>query len=292
MPRAHANRLVHAVCLATLLATVGRSQAQITGADVYEDLSAGAYASSAGNPTVNDAVTVAGVTTPVAGSDSKNLPIELSAASGGGSSSVSGGTTWAVAPFQIDASGTFDLTAHGATQATGQAGADSVIAVDFGVETQVPYTVTGTVRTAKALNPSTERLQCQDSGIVLVDTATASASAGSFVPFERSSTIFPGERRQISCAVIKGVAGSEVFPNDDAKLEWTFTVALGTGGPATTTTTLPTSVKPKLCRRACRKAAAACRRACTGKGAERRLCKKACNQRRKSCGPATGCVLP
>lgn len=271
------------LCAAALAATP--ASAQITGAELYQRLHGGVGASS---PQKTEQVDILPTTTPIGNSGSSSFPIDLSVSSGG-SGTLTGSVDWLVGPTQLQGSGTYAMTVNGGETATGQAGIDDVFSMRFSVESQTAYTLTGAIRTSKALGGN-DRLQCQENGEVLVDAAAASATPGDDVTFLVEGVAFPGEQRVVECAVIKSIAASAVLATDSVSLSWSFNVALGPGTPTTTTTLVP--LRPKQCRRECRRAAASCRRACTGTRKEKRPCKQACNRARKACGADTGCMLP
>jgi hypothetical protein len=279
------SRLLAAAALCAL-AFAAPAGAQITNAELYQRLHGGVTAEGQSAPLETEQVDIPPTTTPIGNSGSSSFPIDLNVASGG-SATLSGGVDWLVGPTQLQANGTYALAVNGSETTTGQAGIDDVFSMRFHVETQTPYTLSGAVRTSKALGGS-DRLQCQENGAVLVDAAAASATPGADAVFLVEGVAYPGEQRVVECAVIKGIAASAVTTSDSVSLSWRFDVALGAS--TRTTTTLP--LKPKQCRRECRRAAASCRRACGGTRAEKRACKKACNQLRKGCGAETGCALP
>jgi hypothetical protein len=66
----------------------------------------------------------------------------------------------------------------------------------------------------------------------------------------------------------------------------TFSVAT-----TTTTSTTSTTLRPKACRRACRRAAVACRHSCAA-GKTGRSCRLKCKDEARHCGESSGCVLP
>lgn len=262
---------------------------QIVDAEVYQRLHVGVGAEGAEAPEMTEQESIAPNTTPVGSSGSFTFPIDLAVVSGG-SASATGNVQYFIGPQQLSASGSYDLAVSGSATTTGRSGVDGVLSLRFYVSSETPYTLSGAVRTSKPL-ADTDRLQCQENGEVLVDAVGASATPGVDVPFVAAGYAYPGEQRVVECGVIKTIAASAVLASDDVSLRWGFDVALG--ATPTTTTTLPgPPLKPKQCRRACRKAAAACRRACTGTKAEKRVCRKGCNQLRKSCGQETGCTLP
>jgi hypothetical protein len=278
--------------LAAVVVVVPAGAQQIVDAEVYQKLQVGVSAQEQGAPQQTAQKTIPPTTTPVGSSGNATVPIDLSVVSGG-SASATGSVGYFVGPGQLSASGNFDLSVNGGSAtSTAGSGVDEVFALRFFVSSETPYTVTGAVRTSKALE-SIDRLRCQENGKVLADAVGTSATLGVDLPFIAEGYAHPGEQRVVECAVIKSLAASELIASDAVSLRWNVDVTLG-AAPTTTTTTLPgPPLKPKQCRRACRKAAVACRRACTGATKkEKRACRKGCNQRRKACGQGTGCTLP
>jgi hypothetical protein len=281
-----APRLLSVSALCVVAFAAAPAAAQIADAELYQRLHGGVGAEGQSSPVQTEQVDIPPTTTPIGGSGLSSFPIELAVTSGG-SAMLTGSVDWLVGPTQVQGSGTYAMTANGSATTTGQAGIDDVFSMRFSVETQTAYTLSGAVRTSKALG-GTDRLQCQENGEVLVDAAAASATPGADAVFVVEGVAYPGEQRVVECAVIKSIAASAVTTSDSASLSWRFDVALGASTP--TTTTLP--LKPKQCRRECRRAAASCRRACGGTRAEKRACRKTCNQLRRGCGADTGCALP
>lgn len=275
-------RLASPIALAGLLLAAPGARAQVTDFDLYRTATASVTAVDLNLPQDSDTFSLPAESAPIL-SNGGDVPFDLSAASGGASAFASGRIQYLVSGNAVSLTGTFHEQTDGTGTAVGRAEIDLVFKISWRATQRVPYRVSGYVQTSKTLAYLTDFLACQYGGTVLA--GLPDLAVGGPTEFERTSEIFPGETGDVSCRLTHSIGSG-----DQGDFKWSVSVNFGTGEGPVTTTTLPLS--RKACKKSCTRSLKACRATCVGTKKEKRDCRRSCQQRRKRCSAATGCVLP
>lgn len=191
-----------------------RADAQLTSAELYVNVDAGASAFDEGvpsdvqsfsdGPRTEDVFLLGGT-----------IPWHLQAVAGGGSASTMGEIVYlATNTSQIFTRGDFTMGAAAAAPAAALAGFDVVLSISFQVENATTYTLSGYVQTGRELD-GPEIVACQIDGVVLAGDSRATPLPAGTYAIDAQRTLYPGETAVLQCA-----AASSGGSGDSNALAW------------------------------------------------------------------------
>jgi hypothetical protein len=280
-------RLVAPAVLLLALA-VPRAYAQLASAELFVDIHAATHATD-DTPKTDNQTYDHGPTTTDGLLGSGSFPWMLQSVVTDASAKSTGQVDWLAAATQLRLAANVHNEIESAAPSAASGGFDAVIKLTFTVSEQTPFTIAGGVSTGRALSDS-EVVACQINGTVLAGDSRATPLPAGDYPIDHQGVISPGESFSLECA-----ARSDGGTADASTVGFDATVTFGDGdgGPSSTTTTTLQPLTKKQCKKACRRAGAACRQSCkTLDKADRKTCKRQCNDRKRQCGQSTGCQLP
>lgn len=209
-----------------------RAGAQLSSAELFVDIDAGVSATDMNIPTDGDSFSDGPRTSDIfLGSGS--IPWDVQAAAGAGSATSVGQIQYlATTTSQIYARGDFEFITSVGGDAAALGGFDAGVSIRFQVAIETPYTITGFVSTAQALD-GPQVVSCQINGTILAgDTRATPLAAGTYL-IDAQRTLFPGETAVLECS-----AAASGGQNDANTLAWEVTVnGLPEPGPALATLT-------------------------------------------------------
>ena len=194
------------------------AEAQLSSAELFVDIDAGVSATDMNIPTDTDTFSNGPITSDIfLGSGS--IPWNLQAADGAGAATTVGQVQYlATTTSQIFARGDFEFLTSAGGDAAALGGFDAVVSIRFQVAVETPYTVTGFVSTAQALD-APQVVSCQINGTILAgDTRATPLAAGTYL-IDAQRTLFPGETAVLECS-----AAASGGQNASNTLAWEVTV--------------------------------------------------------------------
>jgi hypothetical protein len=166
-------------------------------------------------------------------SDGDTVTWNIEADASGTKATTVGNVTWTISPCQITATGTFSESSTGGGEfRTAGTGLDAGFQFAPKVTRFTPFTLTGWVRASGDAiiggNPLFQYDKCSGSfGSAEADVLNPTGVPVPFTDPDGALGIHPEDNYTILCSVHRGTAASQMFPADEADLEWGFTMTFG-----------------------------------------------------------------
>ncbi|MCW5890879.1 MAG: hypothetical protein KIT14_10030 [bacterium] len=200
----------------------------VASVEVFYDILGSSQAQSGGNldPKTFDTGPVTLPLGSAGGSDTQEYT--LHSMRGTAEAFANGAVTWDLGRCQLHASGTFGEKSQGGSETTvATTGLDARFQIKLKVKQQTPFTLTGHVKASGTPNtgpPLQRYLKC--TGHFGEADGNIQSPSGIAIPFGETSSLHPDDEYVLLCAVVRG-GSSTVLGDDDADLEWSWTITLG-----------------------------------------------------------------